>query len=315
MEYENLQLLSRENGLKIEDIKKVLIVGGGTMGQQTALICALHGYETVMHDISMEILEKGFDRLQKNSRRLIESGICSKEEAACAVGRISLTDSAETAALDSDLIIESVPEDPVLKGRIFARFHKLCKPETIFTTNTSTLVPSMFANAVGRADKFCAFHFHDIAVTKIVDIMPHPGTAPETIEIVREFAVSIGQIPIELKTENHGYVFNNMLMAFIDAALGLASRKVASIEDIDRSWMGVLHTQVGPFGMIDSIGVDTVWKVTDFWAGKTGDKQAFKNAAFLKEYVDNGRLGIKSGRGFYDYPDPSFVQKDFLTNG
>ncbi|MBF0467933.1 MAG: 3-hydroxyacyl-CoA dehydrogenase [Desulfamplus sp.] len=298
--------------MKVEDIKKILIVGGGTMGQQTALICALHGYDVVMYDISMEILEKGFARVAKNSVRLTASGLCTKEAADAALPRISLTDNPETAADNVDFVIESVPEDPELKGRIFAMFHELCKPEAIFTTNTSTLVPSMFAHAVGRPDKFCAFHFHDISMTKIVDVMPHPGTSAETTETVRGFAARIGQVPIMLHTENNGYVFNNMLMACLDSALTLATRKVASIEDIDRSWMGVLHTPLGPFGMIDSIGLDTVWKVTDFWAQTRQDKKAIANALFLKEHVDEGRLGIKVGKGFYDYPEPAYAKKDFL---
>lgn len=300
--------------MNIEDIKKVLIVGGGTMGQQTALVCALHGYDVVMHDISMEILEKGFKRLEKICRRLTISGDYSPEEISSAIPRIALSDRPETAADNADLIIESVPEDPKLKAEIFATFHALCKPETLFTTNTSTLVPSMFAHAVGRPEKFCAFHFHDITVTRIVDIMPHPGTAPETTALVKAFAIRIGQIPIELKTENHGYVFNNMLMACLGSALTLASRNVASIEDIDRSWMGVLNTQIGPFGMIDSIGMDTVWKVTSFWAEKRQDKQALANAEFLKVYVDRGDLGTKSGKGFYSYPEPAFTRKNFLTS-
>ncbi|MBF0204390.1 MAG: 3-hydroxyacyl-CoA dehydrogenase [Desulfamplus sp.] len=298
--------------MKVEDIKKVLILGGGTMGQQTALICALHGYDVVMYDISMEILEKGLARLKKNSVRLIDLGLCTKEAAESAIPRISLADKPETAADNIDFIIESVPEDPALKGRIFGMFHELCKPEAIFTTNTSTLVPSMFAHAVGRPEKFCAFHFHDISMTKIVDIMPHPGTSAETVEVVKAFAGRIGQIPIMLHTENNGYVFNNMLMAYLDAALTLATREVASIEDIDRSWMGILNTKLGPFGMIDSIGVDTVWKVTDFWAQKRQDKKALANAAFLKKYVEEGKLGIKTGNGFYDYPDPTYAKKDFL---
>lgn len=298
--------------MKVEDIKKVLIVGGGTMGQQTALICAIHGYDVVMYDISMEILEKGFARLAKNSVRIVKSGRCTKEQAEAAIKRISLTDKQETAADNADFIIESVPEDPALKSKIFAMFHELCKPEAIFTTNTSTLVPSMFVHAVGRPEKFCAFHFHDISMTKIVDVMPHPGTSAETVQIVKEFAGKIGQIPIMLHTENNGYVFNNMLMAYLESALSLASRKIASIEDIDRSWMGILHTPLGPFGTIDSIGLDTVWKITDFWAQKRQDKKALANAAFLKDYVEQGRLGIKTGKGFYDYPNPAYSAKYFL---
>lgn len=298
--------------MKVEDIKKVLILGGGTMGQQTALICALHGYDVVMYDISLEILEKGLARVRKNSMRLTASGLCTKEAAEAALLRISFTDKAETAADNSDFIIESVPEDPALKGRIFAMFHDLCKPEAIFTTNTSTLLPSMFAHAVGRPEKFCAFHFHDISMTKIVDIMPHPGTSAETVEVVKAFAGRIGQVPIMIHKENNGYVFNNMLMACLDSALTLATKEVASIEDIDRSWMGILNTKLGPFGMIDSIGLDTVWKITEYWAKKRQDPKALANAAMLKPYVEQGRLGVKTGKGFYDYPNPAYAAEDFL---
>lgn len=298
--------------MEIEDIKKVLILGGGTMGQQTALICAIHGYDVVMYDISMDILEKGLARVKKNSIRLTASGLCTKKMAEAAIDRIALTDKPETAADNIDFIIESVPEDPELKGRIFAMFHKLCKPEAIFTTNTSTLIPSMIAHAVGRPDKFCAFHFHDISMTKIVDIMPHPGTSAETIEIVKAFAGRINQVPIMLHMENNGYVFNTMLIAFIESALTLATKKVASIEDIDRSWMGILNTKLGPFGIIDSIGLDTLCKIIEYWAQKRQDPKALANAALLKTYIEQGNLGIKTRKGFYNYPDPTYSKRDFL---
>ncbi len=299
--------------MKLEDIKKVLIAGAGTMGQQTGLLCALNGYEIVIYDISMEILEKGIERIKKNGPRMASFYQFTKEETLAALTRISISDNESEAAKDTDLIIESIPEDPELKGRFFSKFHKLCKPETIFTTNTSSLVPSQFVEASGRPEKLCAFHFHNVAISKIVDIMPHSKTSKETIEVVTQFATKIDQIPIVLSRENNGYVFNNMLMAVFDSALSLATNEVASIEDIDRSWMGVMHTFVGPFGIMDSIGLETVWKVADYWAEKIDDPQAKAKSAFLKKYVDAGNLGIKTGQGFYTYPDPAFVKPDFLT--
>ena len=124
----------------------------------------------------------------------------------------------------------------------------------------------MFSEATAASGRFAAFHFHDIRVTKIVDIMPHPGTSKETVETIQAFAERIGQVAIMLKKENFGYVFNAMLMELFKSAQTLAANDVASVEDIDRAWMGVMHTPMGPFGIIGSIGIDTVWKVTDYWA-------------------------------------------------
>jgi 3-hydroxybutyryl-CoA dehydrogenase len=115
-----------------------------------------------------------------------------------------------------------------------------------------------------------------------------------------------------LERENFGYVFNAMLSDLFKSALSLASNGVAAVEDIDRAWMGVLQAPMGPFGMMDSVGLDTVWKVTDYWATATHDAQLTANAAFLKKRVDDGRRGIKSGAGFYSYPNPLFHQPDFL---
>jgi 3-hydroxybutyryl-CoA dehydrogenase len=300
--------------VKIQDINRILIVGAGTMGQQIGLLCALNKYDVVMYDISKGILEKALERIKKNASRMVKFKQYSKNEAGDALLRIVTTVNAKKAAEDVDLISESVPEDPGLKGKIFARFNLLCKPETIFTTNTSSLIPSMFASESGRPENLCALHFHDVAISKIVDVMPHSGTSSQTIELVKGFAENIGQIPIVLKKEHHGYVFNNMLMALLESSLSLASKGIASVEDIDRSWMGVMHTMVGPFGIMDSVGLETVWKITDYWAEKRDDDQARANAGFLKKFVNEGKVGIKSNQGFYKYPDPAFMQPYFLTD-
>jgi 3-hydroxybutyryl-CoA dehydrogenase len=171
----------------------------------------------------------------------------------------------------------------------------------------------MFAKATGRPEKLVALHFHDVRSTNVVDVMPHPGTSPDVTQLVHDFAVSIGQIVIMLHRENGGYVFNTMLSSLFSSALTLASRNVAAIEDIDRSWMGVMHTSMGPFGIMDQVGLSTVWTITDYWAKKTGDAQAQANADFLKQYVDKGQLGFKTNQGFYSYPNPAYTDQKFLS--
>jgi len=284
------------------------------MGQQIGLQCAMYGYEVVYYDLTQEILDKALKRVAKLGSWFVSSGVLTEENLRQALARISATPDPVKAAQNTDLVSESVPEDPKLKVRVFAQFNQLCPERTIFTTNTSMLVPSMFAAATGRPEKLVALHFHDTRSTNVVDVMPHPGTAPEVTQLVHDFAVSIGQIVIVLHRESNGYVFNTMLSSLFTSALTLASRDVASIEDIDRAWMGVMHTPMGPFGIMDQIGLSTVWTITDYWAKKTGDPQAQANADFLKQYVNKGHLGFKTNRGFYSYPDPAYTQQDFLSD-
>ncbi len=298
--------------MQVEDLKKVLIIGAGTMGQQIGFQCAAHGFDVVLYDVAPAVLDKSRAGLDKLARDFVAGGKLTKEAAARSLERIHMTSDPAAAAADADLVSESVPEDPDLKARVFAQFHDLCPSRTVFTTNTSSLVPSMFAEATGRPAQFVAFHFHDVRLTNIIDIMPHPGTAPKTVALVKTFAEKIGQVAIVLEKENYGYVFNTMLMEWMKAAQTLASRGVAGIEDIDRAWMGIMHAPVGPFGIMDSIGLDTALKITDYWAGVLDDPQARMNADFLRTRVDAGNVGVKSGRGFYEYPDPVFARPGFI---
>ena len=300
--------------MKIKDIKTVLIVGSGTMGQQIGFQCAAYGYDVIMHDIAQEMLDNAMDRMGKLARIFVKSARLDQDQADAALGRIRTEMDAEKAGNSADFISESVPEDPGLKAKVFARFNEICRPETIFTTNTSSLLPSMFADATGRPDRFAALHFHDVRYNNIVDVMPHPDTSDQTVEAIESFARRIGTVPIVLKKENNGYVFNAMLMDRLKSAQSLAATRVAAPRDLDRAWMGVMGMNIGPFGIMDSIGIDTVWKVTDYWARETKDPQDIKNAEFLKSYVNSGSLGAKTGKGFYSYPGPAFSRPGFIES-
>jgi len=291
------------------DIKTVLIIGSGTMGQQIGFVCALHGCSVHMYDVHEEALKSAQNRLAQLALWFEKHSV---KNAGNALSLIHYYTDPQQAATDVDFVSESVPENPELKAKVFSTFHALCHEQTIFTTNTSSLVPSQIAAATGRPDRFLAFHFHDIRTTKIVDVMPHAGTSQEVINATVEFAKKIGQIPIVLKKENNGYVFNTMLMTLLASALTLASNGVADIHDIDKSFMGVMGTPIGPFGIMDSIGLDTVYEITKYWADLLNDKQGKKNAALLQQYVEKGLLGTKTNKGFYTYPHPEFSKPDFL---
>jgi len=300
--------------MKIDDVKRILAVGAGTMGHQIGFLCALHGYEVVIYDLTQDVLNRARRRVEQLADRMIKKGRLDADAKAAVLARMRFTDNAADAAADVDIVTESVPEDPAIKGRIFSQFNRLCPERTVFTTNTSSLVPSMFAEATGRPERFLAFHFHDILLTNVVDVMPHPGTSRQTLDLVRDFAGRLGQTVILLERENFGYVFNAMLSDLFKSALTLAANHVAAVEDVDRAWMGVLQVPMGPFGMMDSVGLDTVWKINDYWAKATSDAQLTANAAFLKVLIDDGRLGRKCGAGFYTYPDPLFLQEGFLKS-
>lgn len=299
--------------MKIEDIRCILIIGSGTMGQQIGLQCAMHAYDVILYDIVPEALQSAEVQINAYAAALVGQNRLSKNDADAALRRIRYTSTPEDGA-SADLVSESVPEDPALKAKVFAQFDKICPAHAIFTTNTSTLIPSMFAEATGRPGQLAALHFHTyVWDSNVVDIMPHPGTSPETVELLLAFARRIGQIPILLHKESYQYVFNAMLGALNTAALKLVTDGVAVVEDVDRAWMGIMKTPIGPFGIMDLVGLKTVWDIIQFWASVTGDTQLQANANFLKPFVDQGQLGVKTGKGFYTYPDPAYARPDFLT--
>ncbi len=300
--------------MKVDEIRRVLIVGAGTMGGQIGLQCALHGLDVVVYDSSAEALAAAEKRLAAHADGMVDGGEVTAERARAALGRLTYEPVLARAAAEVDLVSESVPEDPALKGRVFAELNAVCPARTVFTTNTSTLLPSMFAQATGRPSRFAALHFHlPVWLSNVADVMGHPGTDPAVVELLAAFAERIGQIPVVLEKEHSGYVFNTMLTALSGAALGLVADAVTTPENVDRAWMAIMKTPIGPLGILDSVGLDTVWKIIDYWAGALNDERLRANADLLRRYVDAGRLGVKSGRGFYEYPDPAYQRPDFVT--
>jgi 3-hydroxybutyryl-CoA dehydrogenase len=299
--------------MKVDDIRKILVVGTGTMGQKIALQCARFGYEVFAYDPISKSLENARVKIPAFAAELVAQHKMTSEASEAALSRICYTSRPEDGA-DADLLSESVIEDPDLKAKVFAQFHQICQPKTVFTTNTSTLLPSMYAQATGRPTQFAALHFLDVFERNLVDVMPHPGTSPEIVELLAAFAKRIKQVPLVFKKEYPGYVSNAIFGAMNSKAIQIALvEKVASVEDVDRAVMIHLQMPIGVFGMLDGIGLDTIWHVMQSNAKISGDAGAQQFAdEFKRDYIDKGWLGVKSGRGFYTYPDPEYLRPKFL---
>jgi 3-hydroxybutyryl-CoA dehydrogenase len=293
---------------ELKDIKNILIIGCGTLGLRIGLRCAMDGFNVRMYDISDESLQKARSIQNKLLRSFVKKGAITEGDADATQSRISTTTDKAEAVKNIDLVSESVTEDLALKQQVYANFAPLWEEKTVLTTNTSYLLPSWIAEETGRAERFCAFHFHDVFTMTVVDVMPHPDTEGWVVDLLMAFGKAIHQIPVLIKKENPGYLFNQILMAVLGAAGDLHTRDIASIQDIDRSWMGNFQSPIGPFGILDSIGLETAWHIVN----TRSDSRSVRFAALLKTYIDAGKIGLKSGEGFYKYPNPEFAQPNFL---
>lgn len=294
--------------LQLKDIKTILILGAGTMGYRIGLQAALSGFNVTIFDVK----EEAFPLAQKFQGRilkdLLKRGIYTQEQVDAALARQRFTTDAADAAKDADLVSESVTEDLELKKKVWAQFNELCPPHTVFTSNTSYLLTSWLKDASGRPDRFCNYHFHDVFLANVVDIMPSPDTEQWVVDLLFELGRSLRQTPVLIKREWQGYAFNHILGAVLGAAGELLVEDVASVEDIDRSWMGNWKMDIGPFGIYDSIGLDTAYHVMKNF----NNPRLKKFCDLLAQMMAEGKYGIKSGEGFYKYPGPKFNEPGFV---
>jgi len=299
--------------MTINEIKKVCVLGAGTMGCRISLECAVRGYQCVVYDISQEALQRAPERQKMMAAMQVFQGNVKQEEVEQGLARISFTTDPAKAAANADLLSESVPEVLKLKREVHAQFDQLCPPKTIMTTNSSSLLVSEIEDAVQRGDRFAAMHFHGFG--SVVDLVRGPRTSDKSMDILKCFAKSLGEVPIILKKEKDGYLHNTMYIALLQSAVSLAVGGYGDIEDIDRSWIAVHKSQVGPFGMMDGVGLDVALNVAEAQARRRRIKGFKEMADFLRSYVEKGELGVKTGKGFYTYPDAAYLRPDFLKGG
>ena len=295
----------------IDEIKTVCFVGAGTMGCVNALVAAISGYQVELYDISKETLKRVPQRFKEFSAFLVGAGYCKPTALQAAFKRISVGLDLEKATANADLVSESVFESKDLKREIHKQLDEICPAGTILTTNTSGLVVSEIEDVVQRGDRFAALHSYLGA--KLVDIVAGPRTTPETIDILNRYVESLSLVPMVLKKESPGYVMNALLASVLMTATALVVEGLASVEEVDRTYMRRLKSPMGPFGIMDMIGLGLISSQTSQTEGSAEGKMLqAKIAAYFETFVERGDLGMQSGKGFYTYPAPAYQAAEFL---
>lgn len=308
------------------DFKKITVAGGGVLGSQIAFQTAFRGFDVTVwlrSDASIERAKPKFERLRDiylqtleaskanpaawprgfAAERPDEAGIDAlKEQVVRAYEGLKLTTSYDEAA-DADLVIESIAEDPAQKTAFYQELAKHLGERTVIATNSSTMLPSTFAEATGRPEKYLALHFaNEIWRNNTGEVMGHAGTEQRYYDQVAEFAEAIGMVALRLHKEQPGYILNSMLVPFLSSAEALWASDVADPETIDKTWRLGTGAPAGPFRILDIVGLTTAYNIS-IMDPRAKDPETIqgKIAARLKEKIDAGETGVNVGKGFYDY--------------
>lgn len=316
-------------GDEIVKIKNVTLIGGGVLGSQIAYQSAYKGFNVttyVRSEASIGRAKPKLDRLHaiyiselnaaKSSGGPVSRGLLPSAQDLSAVDFDALIENAETAyknfkyttdlkeaVSDSDLIIEALSEKASEKTDFYKSLQAYLPEKTILVTNSSTLLPSMLADSTGRPDRFLALHFaNNIWKQNTAEIMGHDRTDPAVYEEVAEFAAGIGMVPLRMKKEKAGYILNSMLVPFLSAAEGLLADDISDAETIDKTWMLATGAPMGPFRILDIVGIDTAYNISSSNPLSSDPTTVqYRIAQMLKQYVDSGKTGVNAGEGFYKY--------------
>lgn len=309
-------------------IKNVVVAGGGVLGSQIAFQAAYKGFSVTVwlrSEGSIERAKPKFEQLRQEYLATLEAmktnpqaycrGLADSPEVTAeqldelkqcaqqAFDSIAFTTDYEVAATDADLVIEAIAEDPQQKESFYTKLAQYLPEQTILVTNSSTLLPSQLAGATGRPGKFLALHFANrIWRNNTAEVMGHPGTSKEAYDQVVQFASDLGMVPLQLHKEQPGYILNSMLVPFLNAAEALYATGVADPETIDKTWMLGTGAPMGPFRILDIVGLTTAYNIVVLDPRtKDPDSVPAKIAAVLKERIDAGKTGVDAGEGFYSY--------------
>jgi 3-hydroxybutyryl-CoA dehydrogenase len=285
----------------MKKIKKIAVIGAGTMGHGIALVCARSGYEVVMNDIKESFLKNGLRKIEEFLTRSVEKEKMTGEEKKQVLSKIKGTTKLREVK-DCELVIEAIIENTDLKKKLFKELDNLCPKKTIFASNTSAISITELAAATKRADRFIGMHFMNPApVMKLVEVVKGKKTSEETMQTIKELAIRMEKIPIEVN-DSPGFISNRLLIPMINEAAYCLMEGVAKREAIDDVMKIGMNHPMGPLELADLIGLDICLAIMEkLYQGFQNPK--YQPCPLLKRMVKEGNLGKKSGKGFYKYRD------------
>jgi len=282
------------------EIKKIGVVGAGTMGNGIAQVAAQIGCEVVMRDIEDSFVERGIKSIDKFLSRSVEKGKLQADEKQKIMGRIKGTTSLSDLK-DVDFVVEAVIEDLQLKKSVFKELDGLCRPEVILSSNTSSMSITEIAAATGRPDKVCGMHFFNpVPLMRLVEIIRGYATSDQTMAAATELAKKMGKVTVEVKKDSPGFIVNRIMIPHMIEAIKIVEEGIASIQDVDAAVKNGLNYPMGPFELMDLTGIDIAYFVTEYFHKELNKELKWVSPNLLKTMIRAGRLGRKTGGGWYD---------------
>jgi len=289
--------------MTVQGIQKVGVLGCGLMGSGIAQVAAAAGYPTTVREVAEDFLKKGLAGIDKSLTKFVEKGTLTAQQRSETLGRLKATTKFEDLA-DCDIIIEAITENLETKRETFAALDKISKPAAIFASNTSSLVITEMMTATKRVDRFIGMHFFNpVPLMKLVEVVSAITTSPDVTEQATKFAASLGKVPIQT-TDRSGFIVNRLLVPYLLDAVRALEEGVGSVEDIDKGMKLGCGYPMGPFTLLDFVGLETTYYIANIMFEEFREKR-FAPPPLLKRLVLAGHHGKKTGRGFYDYSDPA----------
>ncbi|MBW1942259.1 MAG: 3-hydroxyacyl-CoA dehydrogenase family protein [Deltaproteobacteria bacterium] len=283
------------------EVNKVGIVGAGTMGNGIAQVAAQVGCEVVMSDIEDQYVRRGLDNIDRFLSKSVEKGKIQADEKDAILGRITgTTDMSDLK--DMDFVVEAVIEDLELKKAVFKELDGICRPEIVLASNTSSMSVTEIAAATKRPDQVCGVHFFNpVPLMRLVEVIRGYYTSDDTVGVAVALAQRMGKVTVDVKKDSPGFIVNRIMMPHFLEAIKIVEEGIASVEDVDTAVKNGLNYPMGPFELMDLTGIDIAYFVTEYLYKELNKESKWVSPNLLKSMIRAGRLGRKTGGGWYDY--------------